>query len=141
MYYVLWLFQNLDRQSLIRMSGLIKHGCLQMLVGYFVKLIRKVKARNFAGCKYTHVWNICVVYIVYSYSAINADTRILHLVGHDVFNSGNNQGSTHLQHSALSATDLDSYRNGVFALLVYIPIVCAFIQVSGSLQLAFLTKK
>ena len=54
---------------------------------------------------------------------------VFYIAGHDVFESGNTQGSIHLQHNALTTDELDVYRNGVFALLVYIPVACAFIQV------------
>ena len=51
-----------------------------------------------------------------------------------MFESGKTQGSIHLESSSLTDSELDTYRNGVFGLLVYIPIVCAVIQVSEKIE-------
>lgn len=48
--------------------------------------------------------------------------------GHDVFESGNSMGSIKLNVDNLDSQSQGAYRQGVFNILVYVPIVCALIQ-------------
>jgi len=48
--------------------------------------------------------------------------------GHDVFSSGNEMGSIKLDSGSLDNEASTLYRTGVFHLLVYVPIVCAILQ-------------
>ncbi|ELU13839.1 hypothetical protein CAPTEDRAFT_107356 [Capitella teleta] len=56
------------------------------------------------------------------------EADILLLSGHDVFDSGHSDGSIKLSLSSLDEPSRTMYRDGVFSLLVYIPTVCAVIQ-------------
>ena len=48
--------------------------------------------------------------------------------GHDVFDSGNASSSLKKDLSGLSLDQQQSYRSGVFHLLVLMPIICATLQ-------------
>jgi hypothetical protein len=48
--------------------------------------------------------------------------------GHDVFDSGQKDGSIKLSLSSLDHEAREAYRDGVFNLLVYVPTICAIIQ-------------
>ena len=48
--------------------------------------------------------------------------------GHDVFEAGNIGNSIKMDLGSMTSTEQLEYRNGVFSLLVYIPIMCAIVQ-------------
>ncbi len=48
--------------------------------------------------------------------------------GHDVFESGNSMGSIKLDTGSLDVTSQRAYRDGVFQILVFIPVTCAVLQ-------------
>ena len=54
--------------------------------------------------------------------------NVFHCAGHDVFSSGNEMGSIKLDSGSLDNEASTLYKTGVFHLLVYVPIVCAILQ-------------
>ncbi|CAL1548687.1 unnamed protein product [Lymnaea stagnalis] len=48
--------------------------------------------------------------------------------GHDIFQSGNDSGSLKLDLSKMELTDRTAYKQGVFMMLICIPVICALLQ-------------
>jgi hypothetical protein len=63
------------------------------------------------------------------------------IAGHDVFASGSETGSIKLDIAAMSNTAKYEYQTGVFSLLVFVPILCAGLQLFAWSQFTLHTKR
>ena len=65
----------------------------------------------------------------------------IYTTGHDVFASGHNMGSIKLNLDSLDRAAASRYQRGVFHLLVYVPIVCALLQLLAWTQFSLRGKR